>query len=176
MLNLKNLVYPAIVLFLLACGQTSTTETPSGNKDVSSAKWVKDSTKMNAIIELKNSMIAGANLQIDGRQAHAPIIDGGNTFEFYEFRGTKLALKGSFSSSEAEIRGGFYLVNDELIMVEFKDFHKTGSPYGKEINLYFDNGEIFYAEERKVSHNPVQGPAPIHNVPQLASTRTSEEL
>jgi hypothetical protein len=175
-LNSKDLVFPAFILILSACGQTSATETPPGSGNKPSAKWVIDTAKVNAILAVKDSMISGVDNLIQTGQAHAPIVEGTNGFGFYELDGGRLALKGSFSSKEAEIRIGPFMMDGKLAYVEFRDFHKTGEPYGKEMYLYFENGKIFYAGERTVPLDPGQDPVAILTVPLLARTRTSEDL
>lgn len=174
-MKFKSLIFSAFIVTLMACGQTNTPGMTAGS-DSESSHWVKDTAKINALIAMKDNMIAGAGDLVETGRAHAPIVEGTNGFEFYEFPGNRLALKGSFSSEESEIRIGAFLVDGKLAYVAFRDFHKTAPSYGKEMYLYFDNGKMFYAEERKVPLEPGQGPAAIHTVPLLASTRTSEEL
>jgi len=171
----KDFIFGAFILTLLACGQTTTTET-SGSDGTPSAKWVIDTTKMNAIHALKDSMMAGIGNLIETGQAHAPIIEGSDKFEFYELNGGRLGLKGTFSSEEAEVRIGTFLLEGRPAFLQFRDFHKIDQPYGKEMFLYFENGEIFYAEEHKVQLEPGQAPAAIQTVSLLASTRTAREL
>lgn len=73
-------------------------------------------------------------------------------------------------------RSYFYFDNDKFTFVRLREWHKLTPTWARELQVYYENGDIHYAMERTVQLQPGEGPGPLLNVPLAECTRSKKAI
>lgn len=171
---MKFLFLPAIlaVSFLFSCTngkqQSTQTDTDTAAKDtVMIAEIDAFLTSLIDTIQARGAQPLVTPLEFNGETREMSYYDLPNGMQEWD---AKVSTQGNESYATV------YLQNEVPRLFRFREWDMTNTKTAQEIFMYFKDGEIFYAKDRRTEPGSEMNPSHLLQMPHFDSKMTMEEL